>query len=110
MRFTISALVVAGAAAFAPTQQQRAARPSTSLGMVDSILKKHTGQAALDPSVVAQYANLALPTDKGELSCALYLGIKQKYARCVCLNLSITYIQLYLVPCGLSHREGKIFN
>ena len=66
MRFTVSALVVAGAAAFAPMQQQQAARPSTSLGMVDAILKKHTGQAALDPSVVAQYASLALPTDKGE--------------------------------------------
>ena len=64
MRFTVSALVVAGAAAFAPVQQ--AARPSTSLGMADAILKKHTGQAALDPSVVAQYASLALPTDKGE--------------------------------------------
>ena len=69
MRFTVSALVVAGAAAFAPTQQ--AARPSTSLGMADAILKKHTGQAALDPSVVAQYASLALPTDKGELSCVV---------------------------------------
>ena len=64
MRFTVSALVVAGAAAFAPMQQ--AARPPTSLGMADAILKKHTGQAALDPSVVAQYASLALPTDKGE--------------------------------------------
>jgi len=62
MRFTVSALVVAGAAAFAPMQQ--AARPSTSLGMVDAILKKHTGQASLDPSVVAQYASLPLPTDK----------------------------------------------
>ena len=70
MRFTVSALVVAGAAAFAPTQP--AARPSTSLGMADAILKKHTGQAALDPSVVAQYASLALPTDKGELrSCVV---------------------------------------
>ena len=92
MRFTVSALVVAGAAAFAPTQP--AARPSTSLGMADAILKKHTGQASLDPSVVAQYASLPLPTDKGELrSCVVnvliyYLfigsiwpwGIKQKYA------------------------------
>lgn len=42
---------------------QLAARPSTSLNMAD-ILKKATGQAALDPSVVAQYASLALPTDK----------------------------------------------
>lgn len=67
MRFTVAALLVAGAAAFAPMQQQRpAARPSTSLNMVDTMLKKATGQAALDPSVVAQYAKLALPTDKGE--------------------------------------------
>lgn len=65
MRFTVAALLVAGAAAFAPMQQP-AARPSTSLNMAD-ILKKATGQAALDPSVVAQYASLALPTDKGEL-------------------------------------------
>ena len=64
MRFTVAAILVAGAAAFAPMQQ--AARPSTSLNMAD-ILKKTTGQAALDPSVVAQYASLALPTDKGEL-------------------------------------------
>lgn len=61
MRFTVAAILVAGAAAFAPVQQ--AARPSTSLNMAD-ILKKATGQAALDPSVVAQYASLALPTDK----------------------------------------------
>jgi len=66
MRFTVAALLVAGAAAFAPMQQQPAARPSTSLNMAD-ILKKSTGQAALDPTVVAQYASLALPTDKGEL-------------------------------------------
>ena len=89
MRFTVSALVVAGAAAFAPVQQ--AARPSTSLGMADAILKKHTGQAALDPSVVAQYASLALPTDKGEfvvVNVLIYIfigsiwpwGMKQKYA------------------------------
>ena len=65
MRFTVAALLVAGTAAFAPMQQRPAARPSTSLNMAD-ILKKATGQAALDPSVVAQYANLALPTDKGE--------------------------------------------
>ena len=83
MRFTVSALVVAGAAAFAPMQQ--AARPSTSLGMADAILKKHTGQSALDPSVVAQYASLALPTDKGELSCVvnalLYLFIGSIWPR-----------------------------
>ena len=65
MRFTVAAILVAGAAAFAPVQQP-AARTSTSLNMAD-ILKKTTGQAALDPSVVAQYASLALPTDKGEL-------------------------------------------
>ena len=65
MRFTVAALLVAGAAAFAPVQQP-AARPSTSLNMAEDLLKKATGQAALDPSVVAQYASLALPTDKGE--------------------------------------------
>ena len=65
MRFTVAAILVAGAAAFAPMQQ--AARPSTSLNMAEDLLKKATGQAALDPSVVAQYASLALPTDKGEL-------------------------------------------
>ena len=64
MRFTVAAILVAGAAAFAPMQQ--AARPSTSLNMAEDLLKKATGQAALDPSVVAQYASLALPTDKGE--------------------------------------------
>jgi len=100
MRFTVSALVVAGAAAFAPTQQQRAARPSTSLGMVDSILKKHTGQAALDPSVVAQYASLALPTDKGELSCALYLFVGPKWLGASSKSMQdvYAYIYLYLVP------------
>ena len=96
MRFTVSALVVAGAAAFAPMQQ--AARPSTSLRMVDTILKKHTGQAALDPSVVAQYANLALPTDKGEL---LFIGSQAKVChdadkhmltRCVGIKISSTSI------------------
>ena len=64
MRFTVAAILIAGAAAFAPMQQ--AARPSTSLNMAEDLLKKATGQAALDPSVVAQYASLALPTDKGE--------------------------------------------
>lgn len=63
MRFTVAAILIAGAAAFAPAQP--AARPSTSLNMAE-IMKKATGQAALDPSVVAQYASLALPTDKGE--------------------------------------------
>jgi len=110
MRFTVSALVVAGAAAFAPMQQ--AARPSTSLGMADAILKKHTGQAALDPSVVAQYASLALPTDKGELrSCVvnvlIYLfigsiwpwGIKQKYA----MHIIICWRDVYALFDMLCH-------
>ena len=78
MRFTVAALLVAGAAAFAPVQQQRpAARPSTSLNMVDTMLKKATGQAALDPSVVSQYANLALPTDKGEFVALHCIALRQ---------------------------------
>mmetsp|Transcript_37085 Transcript_37085/g.81230 ORF Transcript_37085/g.81230 Transcript_37085/m.81230 type:complete len:418 (-) Transcript_37085:314-1567(-) len=56
------AAAVATASAFAPSAHTAASRPTTALNA--EILKKTTGQAALDPNVVAQYAALALPTDK----------------------------------------------
>eukprot|EP00562_Extubocellulus_spinifer_P030964 CAMPEP_0178725854 /NCGR_PEP_ID=MMETSP0699-20121125/26913_1 /TAXON_ID=265572 /ORGANISM="Extubocellulus spinifer, Strain CCMP396" /LENGTH=82 /DNA_ID=CAMNT_0020377251 /DNA_START=62 /DNA_END=307 /DNA_ORIENTATION=+ len=66
------AATVATASAFAPSAHKAASRPITALNA--EILKKTTGQAALDPNVVAQYAALALPTDKGKLVPALHSG------------------------------------
>ena len=65
------AATIATATAFAPAAHT--ARPSTALNA--DILKKATGQAALDPSVVAQYAALPLPADKGECGSSSGIGL-----------------------------------